>query len=132
MKISVITSYTNPKERCDPWKEALDCYESFADEIINVGANWKYEFSWTYFNEIFQNGLEQTNGDWVFRMDVDYFFHENDFVKLRSYLYKYKDVPGLCLTKKQIFTPERFHTKARMCFVLNKKKFPNLLLNILR
>ena len=27
---------TNPKERMDPWEEALSCYEFFADEIVTV------------------------------------------------------------------------------------------------
>ena len=27
MKISIFTSMTNPEERQDPWKEAIQCYE---------------------------------------------------------------------------------------------------------
>ena len=34
MKISIFTSMTNPEERQDPWKEALNCYEDFAGEVI--------------------------------------------------------------------------------------------------
>ena len=127
--LSIFTTMTNPEERGDPWKEALDCYNSLADEVVVVGEEWPYEFKFDHIGKTFQQGFEESSGDWVIKMDIDTVFHENDFDKLRSYLYKYKDVPGLCLTKKQIFTPERFHTKARMCFVLNKKKFPNLLLN---
>ena len=129
LKISIFTSYTNPEKRMDPWVESLQCYREFADEVVVVGEDWEYEFSFDHIGKTFQQGFEESSGDWVIKMDIDTVFHENDFDKLRSYLYKYKDVPGLCLTKKQIFTPERFHTKARMCFVLNKKKFPNLLLN---
>ena len=29
MKISVATTYTNPDERQDPWREAISCYERF-------------------------------------------------------------------------------------------------------
>ena len=32
-KLSIATSYTNPEERMDPWKEALACYEDLADEF---------------------------------------------------------------------------------------------------
>ena len=41
---------TNPKERMDPWKEALNCYNDFADEVIVVGKQWKQEFSFDYNN----------------------------------------------------------------------------------
>ena len=37
---------TNPEERQDPWKEALNCYEDFADEVITVEEDWPEEFSW--------------------------------------------------------------------------------------
>ena len=39
MKISVITTITNPEERQDRWQEALSCFCDFADEVIvvNVG-----------------------------------------------------------------------------------------------
>ena len=37
MKISIFTTMTNPEKRMDPYKEALKCYEDFADEIIIVG-----------------------------------------------------------------------------------------------
>ena len=37
MKISIFTSYTDPERRMDPWKEALDCYKDFADEVVVVG-----------------------------------------------------------------------------------------------
>ena len=39
MKISVITSYTNPEERCDPWKEAINCYERTDMDLLILG-NW--------------------------------------------------------------------------------------------
>ena len=46
MKLSIFTSMTNPEERMDPWQEALTCYKDFADEVITVGEDWDYEFSW--------------------------------------------------------------------------------------
>lgn len=39
---------TNPQERMDPFKEALNCYEDFADEVIQVGDDWPEEFSFDY------------------------------------------------------------------------------------
>ena len=39
--LSIFTSFTNPEERMDPWKESLNCYEHFADEVVTVGENWE-------------------------------------------------------------------------------------------
>ena len=30
---------TNPDMRNDPWREALSCYEFFADEVITTGSD---------------------------------------------------------------------------------------------
>ena len=38
-KLSIATTYTNPEERMDPWKEALACYEDLADEVVRTGDN---------------------------------------------------------------------------------------------
>lgn len=46
MKISILTTITNPEERQDKWLEALDCYSDLADEIIVVdGHDWYDEKS---------------------------------------------------------------------------------------
>ena len=37
---------TNPDERNDAWREALNCYESLADEVVVVGEDWPKNFSW--------------------------------------------------------------------------------------
>ena len=42
--LTIFTSMTNPDARHDAWKEALDCYESLADEVIIVGKDWPNEF----------------------------------------------------------------------------------------
>ena len=84
MKISVATTYTNPDERQDPWREAISCYEDFADEIIVTGQDWPYEFSWEYIGKTFNEGFKKAKGDWVFRMDIDYFLHEKDIKKSKT------------------------------------------------
>ena len=76
MKISIFTTMTNPEERMDPWKEAIDCYEDFADEIITTGQDWPEEFNWDHIGKTFDEGLKKSSGDWAIRMDLDYFFHE--------------------------------------------------------
>ena len=74
MKISIFTSMTNPEERGDPWREALNCYKDLADELIIVGQDWPQEFKFSYIGEVFQEGFNKSTGDWVIHMDIDNFF----------------------------------------------------------
>ena len=53
----------------DPWKEALDCYKDFADEVVVVGDDWQQEFSFEYIGKVFQEGFDISKGDWVIKMD---------------------------------------------------------------
>mgnify|MGYP002021754025 CR=1 FL=1 len=129
MKLSIFTSMTDPESRMDPYKEALECYEDFADEIIIVGEDWPDEFSFDYIGKTFQEGFDKSTGDWVIRMDIDTFFHEKSKDFLISSLKENSDVPGLVFPKLQIFTPDRGHLKAKMCIAFNKKKYPNIKLN---
>jgi len=127
--LSIFTSFTNPEERMDPWKESLNCYEHFADEVVTVGENWEKEFSFELIGKTFQEGFEKSSGDWVIKCDIDTIFHENNLQDLKKYLKKYNDYPAICAPKYQIFTPDRFHLKSNMTFILNKKKFPNIKLD---
>jgi len=129
MKLSIFTSTTNPEERMDPYHEALSCYEDFADEVVTVGKNWPEEFQFDHIGKTFQEGFDKCSGDWVIRMDVDTIFHQDDKKKLLDTLKKYKNEPGVVFPKYQIFTPDRFHVKAKMCIAFNKKEFKNIKLN---
>jgi hypothetical protein len=127
--LSIFTSMTNPKERNDPWEEALMCYEDLADEVVVVGDDWPSEFKWDHIGETFQKGLDKCNSDWVIRMDIDYFFHENNFSTIRNALNRFKEFPVLSFPQYQIFTPDRYQIKTRLCLAFNKKKYPNIQLN---
>ena len=129
MKLTIFTSMTNPEDRMDPYKEALSCYEDFADEVITVGQDWPEEFSFEYIGTTFQEGFDKSNSDWVIRMDIDNFFHERDILKIMKVLQKHKDKPAIVFPKFQIFTPDRYDIKAKMCIAYNKKQFPNIKLN---
>ena len=120
---------TQPEKRMDPWKEALSCYEDFADEVTVVGKDWPEEFSFSYIGKVFQEGFDKSSGDWVIHMDIDNFFHERSLQELRYLLQKHSELPTLTFPKYQIFNPERYHIKANMCIALNKKKFPNIKMN---
>ena len=129
MKVSIFTTMTNPQKRMDPYIEALKCYEDFADEVIIVGKNWPEEFSFDYIGKTFQEGFDLCTGDWVIRMDIDTFFHQNDKDKLYKILLRNKYSPGIAFPKFQIFTPDRFDIKAKMCIAFNKKNYSKIKLN---
>ena len=44
---------TNPEERMDPWKEAINCYENYADEVVIVGDDFEEEFTWSDIGKMF-------------------------------------------------------------------------------
>jgi hypothetical protein len=129
MKISVFTSMTNPENRNDPWKEAMDCYKDLGDEVVVVGEDWPYEFNWDHIGKTFQKGLLESNGDWVIRMDLDYFFRKKDLKNIRNFLKSNQDAPAVAFPQFQIFTPDRFHLKTKLCIAINKKNFPEIKLN---
>lgn len=129
MKISVATTYTNPEERNDPWKEALSCYEDFADEVVVTGKDWPHDFSWELIGETFNQGFKKASGDWVLRMDIDYFIHEKQMDSLIKSLKKYEEYPAVCFPQYQFFIPTKFQLKTRLCIALNKKSYPNIELN---
>lgn len=129
MKLSIFTSMTKPEERNDPWKEALECYKDFADEVIIVGDKWPIEFSFEYIGEVFQEGFNKSTGDWVIWMDVDNFLHERDKEKIRKVLVKYENFPAIAFPKFQFFIPQRYNLKSKMCIAINKKNFPNIRFN---
>ena len=113
----------------DPWKEAISCYEDFADEVIVLGNNFKTEFMFSDFAPMFEDGFNRSTGDWVIKLDIDTIFHEKDLKKLRSLLEKYNEFPAISLKKYQFFTPERYHMKSRMSMVINKRKYKDVRFN---
>lgn len=43
-KISIFTTISDPERRQDAWKEALECYLDFADEVVVVCGDYNKEF----------------------------------------------------------------------------------------
>jgi len=127
--LSIFTSMTNPEKRNDAWEEALECYGSLADEVVIVGDDWPENFSWDYIGKTFQKGLDQCKSDWAIRMDIDYFFHEKDFIKIRKALDKYNSYPMIAFPQYQFFSYDRYQIKTRIGLAFNKKKFPSIRLD---
>ena len=128
-KITIHTTMTNPEERKDHWKEALNCYHTFADEVITVGQDWPEEFEWQQIGEYFQEGYNKASYDWVLRMDLDYFFHQKDLSSIIKFLKTNEDVPVVSFPQYQIFTPDRYQVKTKLCNAFNKKIFNKIKLN---
>lgn len=129
MNLTIFTHMTNPDKRMDPWREAIKCYEYFADDIVTVGQNWPYEFDWDYIGKTFQEGYEKSKGDWVINMPTDMFLHENSKDKLFLALKKFEDAPAISIPKFKFFSPLRYEFKNFEILILNKKKFPNIRLD---
>ena len=128
-KLSIFTTMTKPDERMDPWEEALNCYNYFTNNVRIVGEDWPEEFSFEIIGKIFQKGFDESNSEWVIRMDIDYFFHEKYKKKLLNSLDKYSDEVALAFPQYQFFTPDRYQIKTRLCLALNKNKFPSIKFN---
>ena len=66
MKLSIFTTYTDPEKRNDPWKEALNCFNDIADEVIVTGSDWPEEFTWSQIGKYFQQGLNESKVTGIF------------------------------------------------------------------
>jgi len=129
LKISLFTHMKNPEERMDPWKEALECYNSITSDIVIVGEDLEQEFKWDALGKMFQEGFDKSEGDWVINLSVDMFLHENDIDKLIKLIKLYPDEPAIALPKYKFFEPGRYQIKSFETIILNKKKYKNILFN---
>jgi glycosyltransferase involved in cell wall biosynthesis len=142
LKLSVFTTMTEPGRRGDNWKDALDCYHGFADEVVvvdghgkdspdniafknHVYSEWPQEFDWPLIGEQFQKGYEAATGDWVIHADLDFILHEKDFAQLRKALEANNSYPAMTLWKYQFILPDRYNLKSRLVVAVNKGKYGN-------
>lgn len=144
LKLSIFTTLTNPTMRGDSWREALNCYQELADELIIINGGeeigmswykrpkggqlgiiesyWPEEFDWPLIGNQFQKGYEVASGDWVIHMDLDFLFHENNFEKIRQICEENSQAPALSFWKWQFILPDRYNLKSRLVLAINKKK----------
>lgn len=144
MKISIITTFT--AKRGDPWKEALNCFSDFADEVIavydfteheigeyikslnknivTVHMEWPDEYSWEEFPKHHNEGLFYATGDWVIKLNIDYLLHEKDFERLRECFKNNKNAVA-SLNKISIYN-DRYFSKGQVICCLNRREYPNL------
>ncbi len=146
MKLSILTTITNPEERQDPWKEAIACYKDLADEVVVVdgGAHsipdpvvisedgykrvisfWPSEWSFEELPKHLNKGLQQCTGDWVIKLDIDQFIHEKDFTEVRKRLEALYS-PVATFQKMSVYPRKRYIQKGEMIVAINRKDFPNI------
>lgn len=150
MKISVFTTATRPDKRGDHVEQSIGSYTGLADEVIYVdGGNlreteydiawvngafvdpqikiikhhWPDEFDWKFIGEQFQRGYEACTGDWVIHADLDFVFHEQDYVAIRKAFEDNPDAPALSFWKYQFIQPDRYNLKSRLVIAVNKGKY---------
>lgn len=143
MKISIFTTFTNPKERGDIWPESKWNFRELADEVVDVdGGNpasdqtvellnyegWRYisspwpkEFDWKFIGQQFQKGYEAATGDWVIHADMDFIFHEKDYRRIRGTLEENFRTGAVSFLKYQFVQPDRYLIKSRLLLAVNKK-----------
>lgn len=138
MTLSIFTTATNPGQRGDTYHQSLACYRDLADEVVVVNGGqqittstnvrmvnrkWPIEFNWRFIGQQFQRGYEACVGDWVIHADLDFFFHEKDFDRIRQACEQYSDAPALTFIKYQFIIPDRYNIKSRLVLAVNKGKF---------
>ena len=145
MKISIITTITNPEENQYPWREAINSYLALADEVIVVNGSgskgivgyhiiesqvdklkfihlpWPNKWHWSELPIHLNAGLEQAIGDWVIKCDIDYVFHENDIKDIRFALENNaKQYSIASFVKKIIIDRNSYFKKCRIPVAIHK------------
>lgn len=143
MKISIITTITNPEENQYPWREAVGNYLSLADEVIIVRgrqediklfksdnwpqhrmrlifAPWPEKWHWKELPIHLNAGLAAATGDWIIKMDVDQLFHEVDFPAIRHTLENdAKNCAVVSFVKKTIVNRNHWYRKCALPVAIN-------------
>jgi hypothetical protein len=152
MKISILTTITNPLERQDRYKEALRCYEDMADEVVVVDGTdlardgqtmwisekilkvyltWPYEWNWVELPKHLNEGLKYCSGDWVIKLDIDQFFHERDkdLIKTRLEMALERDCIVATFEKFTVYSSTKGFQKGKMPIAINRN-YKNVLFGL--
>jgi len=140
-KISIFTTLGNIGNTPDywqyAWREALDSYIDFADEVVIVcggkfegygnfekvkliQSDWAYDFSWETIAQHFNAGLDACTGDWIMKMDIDYCIHEKDMPNLKARMAKHYEEQWnlLSFVKYTVLNQHRAYQKVKLPFII--------------
>lgn len=125
VSIGAFITITNPIVRGDMFDECYEMARECFDQvhIVDGEETWPREFSWEIIGKHFQKGYDNLDTDWVFHLDCDFFFHENDFEALRNVCRLENEQAALSFYKKQFILPHRYSIKSRLVLGVNKRKF---------
>jgi hypothetical protein len=160
IKLSAHCNITRPKLWGYPFLESIKSFMALCDEVIIVngacGENkddgsiemikaldpqgrkikiidhyWNdMDWSWEELGYHLNTGYNACSGDWVFKFDIDYVFHENHIDYLRAFLELCSQLAippkAVEVQKLNILLADRYLPKAWMPFIVNKKDYPNL------
>ena len=137
MKISIFTTITSPEKYQYAWKEALDSYLDFADEVVVVNGgesinddrvkevmlHWPTQWNWIELPKHLNAGLTVCSGDVIIKMDLDYMIHEEDHDDLRKSLKEMvdKDYMVGAFVKKNILNKKYAYQKSVLPNAINAK-----------
>jgi|SRR3972149_8276866 len=140
MKLSIITTITNPDQRGDAWREAIASYLALADEIVVVNGGrllekldpkvkwvnlaWPEEWVWSELPYHLNAGMKEASGDWVIKCDIDYVFHESEIENIRATLEGAKNYALITFQKFSFVTVDRYYEKGNIPLAVNKAKYP--------
>lgn len=153
MKISIVTTITNPDKRQDRWREAINCYLDLADEVIVVDGGdeseiltinyakwvslhdnkklkilslpWPQDWNWIELPKHLNAGLDAATGDWVINLDIDRLMHKSDFLRLREHL-EIETKPVVNISKITVVTPFKSFEKGQIPLCVNKGDYPDV------
>ena len=159
-KISIFVTLGNigntPDEWQYAWREAIQSYYDFADEVVIVSGMekdvklmdwtknglerfknkkvkvihlpWEYDFSWETIAQHFNAGLEACTGDWIMKMDIDYIIHERDMKQLRAKMEEgyKKNYPLMSFMKFTVLNKDRAYEKVHIPFIIRKTERDNI------
>jgi hypothetical protein len=149
MKLTIITTITNPVERQDRWTQALSCYLTVADEVIVVnGGNpitfsdiailnsldvesdlkfidvaWLEDWNWVELPKHLNAGLNIATGDWVIKMDIDQFFHEKEIPLIKETLERIPDEYDVATFQKFTMCYGNKHFEKGACPIAFRRKY---------
>lgn len=125
MKLGAFITITDPFRRGDPFIECHQMAQDIFDTVTVVDGRdtWPREFDWDLIGLHFTSGYEDTDADWVFHLDCDFFFHEQDKEAIRAACERNNDFPALSFYKRQFIAPDRFNLKSRLVIAANKAMF---------
>jgi len=139
MTISGFICTLNPEEWCFPYLEALRSYLDMFDEVIVVDGgstdgslnkiqalsssieivtlDWPWNYGQREFARHYNFGFEQCTGDWAFKLDCDWLFHETDMAEFRTVLQGYNSNPSVAVVRQPKLTMlnrQKYHHKGKM------------------